>query len=177
MHESEPSSESIYFVGKCSWVVLEQYWVQDTLAALIVKRQSWRMNSKIERNKWAFHLFCSEYSLLLCVCLCVVFCQIRVYCVEWQFFGDSMNSDPESSLPSARNASVKITKLFVKLEVNSFKHESESSSKSIFFVEECSWVLLEQYWVQDTSAALLVQSQSCRMNNKIERNKLAFHLF
>ncbi len=49
-----------------------------------------------------------------------------------------MNSDPGSSLPSARNASVKITKLFVKSEVNSFKHESESSSKSIFFVEECS---------------------------------------
>ena len=30
------------------------------------------------------------------------------------FFGDCMNSDPGSSLQSARNASVKITKLFVK---------------------------------------------------------------
>ena len=57
---------------------------------------------------------------------------------EGQFFGDSMNSDPGSSLPSARNASVKIRKLFVKREVNSFKHESESSSKSIFFVGQCS---------------------------------------
>ena len=82
------------------------------------------MNSKIERNKLAFHLcfpknapFCSEYSLLLCVCLCVAFCQIRVYCVEWQFFGDCMNSDPGSSLRSARNASVKIKKLFVKRQV------------------------------------------------------------
>ena len=37
------------------------------------------------------------------------------------FFGDCMNSDPGSSLPSARNASVKITKLFVKRQVNSFK--------------------------------------------------------
>ena len=48
-----------------------------------------------------------------CMCLCVAFCQIRVYCVEGQFFGDCMNSDPGSSLPSERNASVKITKLFV----------------------------------------------------------------
>ncbi len=63
---------------------------------------------------------------------------MRVYCVEWQFFGDCMNSDPGSSLPSARNASVKITKLFVKRQVISFKHESESSSKSIFFVGEYS---------------------------------------
>ncbi len=72
---------------------------------------------------------------------------------------------------------IKITKLFVNREVNSFKHESESSSKSILFVGEFSWVVLEQYWVQDTSAALLVQSQSWRMNSKIERNKWAFHLF
>ena len=43
-----------------------------------------------------------------------------------------------SSLRSARNASVKITKFFVKRQVNSFMHESESSSKSIFFVGECS---------------------------------------
>ena len=57
----------------------------------------------------------------LCVCLCVAFCQIRVYCVEGQFFGECMNSDPGSSLRSARNASVKITKLFVKRQVNSFK--------------------------------------------------------
>ena len=112
--------------------------MQDTLVALLVQSQSCRMNNKIERNKLAFHLFCSEYSLLLCVCLCVVFCQIRVYCVEWQFFGDCMNIDHGSSLPSARNASVKITKLFVKRELKCFKHESESSSKSIFFVVECS---------------------------------------
>ena len=46
--------------------------------------------------------------LPLCVCLCVAFCQIRVYCVEGQFFGECMNSDPGSSLRSARNASVKI---------------------------------------------------------------------
>ena len=58
--------------------------------------------------------------------------------LKGQFFGDCMNSDPGSSLRSARNASVKITKLFVKSQVNSFKHESESSSKSIFFVGECS---------------------------------------
>ncbi len=70
----------------------------------------------------------------MCLSLCCV-CQIRVYCVEGQFFGDCMNSDPGSSLSSARNASVKITKLFVKREVNSFKNESESSSKSIFYVE------------------------------------------
>ena len=82
--------------------------------------------------------FCSKYSLLLCVCLCLAFCQIRVYCVEGQFFGDFMNSDPGSSLPSARNASVKITKLFVKSQVNSFMQESESSSKSIFLVGQCS---------------------------------------
>ena len=61
-----------------------------------------------------------------------------VYCVEGQFFGVCMNSDPGSSLRSARNASVKITKLFVKCHVNSFMQESESSSKSIFFVGECS---------------------------------------
>ncbi len=66
-----------------------------------------------------------------------MFCQIRVYSVDEQFFGDCMNSDPGSILPSARNASVMITKLFVKRQVNSFKHESESSSKSIFFVGEC----------------------------------------
>ena len=73
----------------------------------------------------------------MCLSLCCV-CQIRVYCVEWQFFGDCMNSDSGLSLPSARNASVKITKLFVKSQVNSFMQESESSSKSIFFVGECS---------------------------------------
>ena len=73
----------------------------------------------------------------MCLSLCCV-CQIRVYCVEWQFFGDCMNSDSGSSLRSARNASVKITKLFVKRQVNSFMHESEPSSKSIFFVGECS---------------------------------------
>ena len=59
--------------------------------------------------------FCSEP---LCVCVCVAFCQIRVYCVQGQFFGDSMNSDSGSSLRSARNAYVKITKLFVNREVN-----------------------------------------------------------
>ena len=56
-----------------------------------------------------------------CVCLCVAFCEVMVYCVEGQFFGQCMNSDPGSSLRSARNASVKITKLFVKRQVNSFK--------------------------------------------------------
>ena len=69
------------------------------------------------------------------------FCCVFVFVlrfVKWQFFGDCMNIDHGSSLPSARNASVKITKLFVKREVNSFKHESESSSKSIFFVGEYS---------------------------------------
>ena len=74
----------------------------------------------------------------MCVCLCVPFCEIRVYCVKGQFFGDCMNSDSGSSLRSARNASVKITKLFVKRHLNSFMQESESSSKSIFFVGECS---------------------------------------
>ena len=54
------------------------------------------------------------------------------------FFPQCMNSDSRSSLRSARNASVKITKLFVKRHVNSFMQESESSSKSIFFVGECS---------------------------------------
>ncbi len=58
--------------------------------------------------------------------------------LKGSFFGQCMNSDSRSSLRSARNASVKITKLFVKHHVNSFKHESESSSKSIFFVGECS---------------------------------------
>ena len=81
---------------------------------------------------------CSEYSLPLCVCLCVAICQIRVYCVEGQFFGECINSDPGSSLRNSRNASVKITKLFVKSQKNSFKHESESSSKSIFFMGEYS---------------------------------------
>ena len=68
-----------------------------------------------------------------------------------------MNSDPGSSLRSARNASVKITKLFVKSLVNSFMQETESSSKSILFVGECSLVVLEQKAVQDTLAALLVK--------------------
>ena len=58
--------------------------------------------------------------------------------LKGNFFGDCMNSDPGSSLPSERNASVKITKLFVKREVNSFMDESEFSSKSIFLVGECS---------------------------------------
>ena len=65
--------------------------------------------------------FCSEYQLPLCVCLCVAFSQIWGYCVEGQFFGECMNSDSGSSLRSSRNASVKITKLFVKRQVNSFK--------------------------------------------------------
>ena len=47
----------------------------------------------------------------------MVFCQMRVYCVEGQFFGQCMYSDSGSSLRSARNASVKIPKLFVKREV------------------------------------------------------------
>ncbi len=47
---------------------------------------------------------CSEYQLTLCVRLCVAFCEIRVYCVQGQFFGECMNSDPGSSLRSARNA-------------------------------------------------------------------------
>ena len=54
------------------------------------------------------------------------------------FNGSFLVSDPGSSLLSARNASVKITKLFVKSQVNSFMQESESSSKSIFFVGECT---------------------------------------
>ena len=112
MNESEASYKSIFFVGECSWIVLEQYWVQDTSADFLVQSR--------------------------------------------QFFGDCMNSDPGSSLRSARNAFVKITKLFVKHHVNSFMHESESSSKSIFFVGECSWVVLEQNWVQDTSADFIV---------------------
>ena len=58
--------------------------------------------------------------------------------MKGQFFGDCMNSDPGSSLRSARNASVKITKLFVKSQVNSFMHESEPSSESIYFVGKCS---------------------------------------
>ena len=58
--------------------------------------------------------------------------------LKGSFFGQCMNSNPGSSLRSARNASVKITKLFLKRQVNSFKHESECSSKSIFFVGECS---------------------------------------
>ena len=49
-----------------------------------------------------------------------------------------MNSDSGSSLRSARNASVKITKLFVKSDVNSFMQETESSSKSVLFVGEFS---------------------------------------
>ena len=67
-----------------------------------------------------------------------MFCQIRVYCVQGQFFIDCMNSDYGSSLRSARNASVKIMKMFLKRQVNSFMQESESSSKSIFLVGECS---------------------------------------
>ncbi len=58
--------------------------------------------------------------------------------LKGSFFGQCMNSDSGSSLRSARNASVKITKLFVKHHVNSFMQESESSSKSIFFVGECT---------------------------------------
>ena len=54
------------------------------------------------------------------------------------FNGSFLVSDPGSSLRSARNASVKITKLFVKRQVNSFKHESELSSESIHFVGKCS---------------------------------------
>ena len=50
------------------------------------------------------------------------------------FFDQCMNSDSGSSFRSARNASVKITNLFVKRQVNSFIQESEPSSKSIFFV-------------------------------------------
>ena len=41
--------------------------------------------------------------------------------LKGSFFGECMNSDPGSSLRSARNASVKITKLFVKRQLNSFK--------------------------------------------------------
>ena len=47
------------------------------------------------------------------------------------FNGSFLVSDPGSSLLSARNASVKITKLFVKRQVNSFMHESESSAGRI----------------------------------------------
>ena len=58
--------------------------------------------------------------------------------LKGSFFRQYINSDSGSSLRSARNASVKIQKLFVNRQVNSFMHESESSSKSIFFVGECS---------------------------------------
>ena len=54
------------------------------------------------------------------------------------FFIDCINIDYGFSLRSARNASVKIPKLFLKRQVNSFMQKSESSSKSIFFVGECS---------------------------------------
>ena len=58
--------------------------------------------------------------------------------LKGSFLVQCMNSDPGSSLRSARNASVKIPKLFVKRQVNSFKHESEPSSESIHFVGKCS---------------------------------------
>ena len=94
-----------------------------------------------------------------CCCVFVFllrFVKLGFTVFKGSFFGHCMNSDPGSSLRSARNASVKITKLFVKRHVNSFMQESESSSKSIFFVGECSWVVLEQNWVQDTSADFIV---------------------
>ena len=58
--------------------------------------------------------------------------------LKGSFFGQCMNSDSGSRLRNGGNASVNITILFVKRQVNSFMQESESSSKSIFFVGECS---------------------------------------
>ena len=83
-------------------------------------------------------MHCTDRNIHFCCVFVFVLRFVKLGFTVWQFFGDCMNSDPGSSLPSARNASVKITKLFVKREVNSFKHESEYSSKSIFFVGECS---------------------------------------
>ena len=110
---------------------------------------------------------CSEYQLPLCVRLCVAFCEIRVYCVQGLFFGECLNSDPESSLRSARNASVKIRKLFVKRQVNSSMHESESSSESIYFVGKCSWVVLEQNPVQDALPASAVHKDHTRVQSGV----------
>ena len=76
--------------------------------------------------------FCCVFVFLL------RFSKLGFTVLHGSFFPQCMNSDSGSSLRSARNASVKITKLFVKREVNSFKHESDSTSKSIFFVGECS---------------------------------------
>ena len=114
--------------------------------------------------------FCSKYSLLFCVCLCVAFCQIRVYCVEGQFFGDFMNSDPGSSLLSARNASVTIPKLSVNQEVHCSLWENEPGSNSVHIVVVCSSVALEENLVNGTLAALLAHSQSCRMKSTVELN-------
>ena len=94
--------------------------MQDTLVVLLMHSKSCRMNTTIERN------------------VCVAFCQIRVYCVEGQFFGQCMNSDPGSSLRSGRNASVKIQKLFVNRQLNCSLWESEPNSEWIYFVGECS---------------------------------------
>ena len=136
-HESESSSKSI-----CLWENSVELFYSNiecrTLQPLCLCKASpveWtaKLREINELSTCSNAPFCSENSLLLCVCLFVAFCQISVYCVEWQFFVDCMNSDPGSSLRSAQNVSVKIRKLFVKREVNSFKHESGSSSKSIFF--------------------------------------------
>ena len=69
---------------------------------------------------------------------CVFVFVLRFVKLKGSFFGQCINSDSGSSLRSVRNSSVKIMKLFVKRQVNSFMQESESCSMSIFFVGECS---------------------------------------
>ena len=87
-----------------------------------------------------------------------------------QFFGQFMYSNYGSSFLNARNASFRIPKLSVNSEVHCSVWENKPPLDSVHNVGECTSVALEQNPVQDTLAALLAHSQSCRMKSTVELN-------
>ena len=82
-----------------------------------------------------------------------------------------------SIMPSARNTSVMIPNLSVIREVQFSLRENQPGSNSVHIVGKCSSDALEQNPVQDTLAALLVHSQSCRMKRWVKYNWIWFGLF
>ena len=98
------------------------------------------------------------------------FLKVRICSVEMQFLCQCVYSDSGSSLLSARNASVRIPKLSVNSEVHCSVCENKPLSDSVHNVGECTSVALEQNPVQDTLAALLAHSQSCRMKSLVKLN-------
>ena len=100
---------------------------------------------------------------------------MRLSWVQMQFFLVKLGRGIVDQL--CRNTSVMIPNLSVNREVQFSLRENQPGSNSVHIVGKCSSDALEQNPVQDTLAALLVHSQSCRMTRWVKYNWIWFGLF